>query len=181
MARAPIQSPKSRVDPRRAKNWRGLRSDCRRSWSEFTGGGKNMKHIEASIEYISRDGEIEIEDENGDLHKGLDGVKDVRDAWARGRIGIPEEGQKRKEAFNIILSMPPGTDRESVKDSGRAFAAAQFQNHQYVFASHEDERHPHVHLIVKAVAHDGIRLNPRKADLQLWRVRSSPNSYGREG
>jgi type III secretion system FlhB-like substrate exporter len=67
--------------------------------------------------------------------------------------------------------MPPGTDRESVKDSARAFAAAQFRNHQYVFASHEDERHPHVHLIVKAVAHDGIRLNPRKADLQLWRVR----------
>ena len=138
---------------------------------KITGGGKNMKHIEASIEYISRDGEIEIEDENGDLHKGLDGVKDVRDAWARGRIGIPEEGQKRKEAFNIILSMPPGTDRESVKDSARAFAAAQFRNHQYVFASHEDERHPHVHLIVKAVAHDGVRLNPRKADLQLWRVR----------
>lgn len=136
---------------------------------KITGGGKNMNHIEASIEYISRDGEVEIEDENGDLHKGLDSVKDVRDAWARGRIGIPEEGQKRKEAFNIILSMPPGTDRESVKDSARAFAAAQFQNHQYVFASHEDEKHPHVHLIVKAVANDGIRLNPRKADLQLWR------------
>lgn len=138
---------------------------------KITGGGKNMNHIEASIEYISRDGEVEIEDENGEIYQGLEGVKDVRDAWARGRIGIPEEGQRRKEAFNIILSMPPGTDRNAVKDSARAFAAAQFRNHQYVFASHEDEKHPHVHLIVKAVAHNGIRLNPRKADLQLWRER----------
>ena len=138
---------------------------------KITGGGKNMKHIEASIEYISRDGEVEIEDENGDVHRGLDGVKDVRDAWARGRIGIPETGQARKEAFNIILSMPAGTDRELVKNSARAFAAAQFKNYQYVFASHDDEKHSHVHLIVKAVGRDGKRLNPRKADLQKWRER----------
>jgi hypothetical protein len=30
-------------------------------------------------------------------------------------------------------------------------------------------RHPHVHLTVKAAGHDGIRLNPRKPDLQRWR------------
>ena len=29
--------------------------------------------------------------------------------------------------------------------------------------------HPHVHLTVKAVGLDGVRLNPRKADLQRWR------------
>lgn len=69
---------------------------------KITGGGKNMNHIEASIKYISRDGEVEIEDENGEIYLGLDGVKDVRDAWAKGRIGIPDESQKRKEAFNIF-------------------------------------------------------------------------------
>ena len=36
-------------------------------------------------------------------------------------------------------------------------------------AAHEDEKHPHVHLTVKAVNQDGVRLNPRKADLQYWR------------
>ncbi len=29
--------------------------------------------------------------------------------------------------------------------------------------------HPHVHLTVKAAGLDGVRLNPRKADLQRWR------------
>lgn len=28
--------------------------------------------------------------------------------------------------------------------------------------------HPHVHLTVKAAGLDGVRLNPRKADLQRW-------------
>ena len=136
---------------------------------KISGGGKNMKHIKAHMDYISRNGEVEIEDENGDLHKGIEAVRDVRDAWAKGKIGIPYEGEKRKEAFNIVLSMPPGTDRQSVKDAARAFAKEQFGNHQYIFAAHDDEKHPHVHLAVKAVGHDGIRLNPRKGDLQFWR------------
>jgi len=37
------------------------------------------------------------------------------------------------------------------------------------FTAHDDEAHPHVHLVVKAVGRDGVRLNPRKADLQRWR------------
>ena len=136
---------------------------------KITGGGKNMKHIKAHMDYISRNGGIEVEDENGDLHLGKEAILDVRDAWAKGRIGIPEVGEKRKEAFNIMLSMPPGTDRQSVKDAARTFAKAQFGEHQYIFSSHEDEKHPHVHLTVKAVDNQGVRLNPPKGDLQQWR------------
>lgn len=136
---------------------------------KISGGGKNMKHIKAHMDYISRNGEVDIEDENGDIHQGIEAVRDVRDSWAKGKIGIPYEGEKRKEAFNIVLSMPPGTDREAVKDAAREFAKQEFGNHQYVFAAHDDEKHPHVHLAVKAVGNDGIRLNPRKGDLQFWR------------
>jgi Relaxase/Mobilisation nuclease domain len=136
---------------------------------KISGGGKNMERIKAHMDYISRNGDVEIEDENGDLHQGKEAVRDVRDAWAKGKIGIPYEGEKRKEAFNIVLSMPPGTDRQAVKDAARAFAKEQFGNHQYVFAAHDDEKHPHVHLAVKAVDHDGVRMNPRKGDLQFWR------------
>lgn len=136
---------------------------------KVSGGGKNMMHIKAHMDYISRNGEVEIEDENGHVHKGMESVRDVRDAWAEGKFTIPYEGEKRKEAFNIVLSMPPGTDRQAVKDAARAFAKDQFENHQYVFAAHGDEKHPHVHLAVKAVDNDGIRMNPRKGDLQNWR------------
>lgn len=119
------------------------------------------------MDYISRNGEVEIEDENGDIHQGMEAVRDVRDSWAKGKIGIPYEGEKRKEAFNIVLSMPPGTDRQAVKDAAREFAKQEFGNHQYVFAAHDDEKHPHVHLAVKAVGNDGIRLNPEEGRLAV--------------
>ncbi|MDP4573466.1 relaxase/mobilization nuclease domain-containing protein [Pseudomonas sp. LPH60] len=136
---------------------------------KISGGGKNMRQIKAHMDYISRNGEVEIEDENGQTYLGKEDVRDVRDAWAKGKIGIPDQGEERKEAFNIVLSMPPGTNRQAVKDAARSFAMSQFDSHQYIFAAHDDEKHPHVHLAVKAMSKDGVRLNPRKADLQQWR------------
>ncbi|MEO5831028.1 MAG: relaxase/mobilization nuclease domain-containing protein [Rhodanobacter sp.] len=136
---------------------------------KISGGGKDMRHIKAHMDYISRNGTVEVEDENGVRHLGKEEVRDVRDSWADGKTRIPTEEGTRKEAFNIVLSMPPGTSRQAVKDAARMFAAEQFVNHQYVFAAHDDEAHPHVHLAVKAVDKDGARMNPRKADLQQWR------------
>lgn len=141
---------------------------------KISGGGKNMQHIKAHMDYISRindksKDDVELEDEQGNIYLGKDDIDEVRDIWAKGKIPIPEQGERRKEAFNIVLSMPPGTHRQSVKDAARDFAKSQFSDHQYLFAAHEDEKHPHVHLTVKAVSHKGKRLNPRKRDLQKWR------------
>lgn len=134
---------------------------------KISGGGKDMRSIKAHMDYISRNGAVELEDERGRVHQGKDEVRAVRDDWRGG--GIPYEDGEKREAFNIVLSMPPGTDRASVKKATRAFASELFDNHQYVFAAHDDEKHPHLHLTVKAVDLDGVRLNPRKADLQHWR------------
>jgi type IV secretory pathway VirD2 relaxase len=68
--------------------------------------------------------------------------------------------------------MPAGTDAAAVKDAARAFAIETFgHNHDYVFVQHLEDKHPHVHLTVRSLGHDGKRLNPRKADLQVWRER----------
>ena len=46
--------------------------------------------------------------------------------------------------------------------------------HRYAMALHAEQKdghgkHPHVHLVVKAEHQfEGLRLNPRKADLQRW-------------
>ena len=62
--------------------------------------------------------------------------------------------------------------RSGTKDSARAFAIETFgDNHDYVFVQHLDDKHPHVHLTVRSLGHDGRRLNPRKAALQAWRER----------
>jgi hypothetical protein len=67
--------------------------------------------------------------------------------------------------------MPAGTPAKFVKDSAREFAQETFAGHKYVFVLHEDTDSPHVHLAVRAERIDGVRLNPRKADLRAWRQR----------
>lgn len=138
---------------------------------KVTGGGKSMSRIKAHFDYISRNGDVPLEDETGQVIQGKEALGALRDDWKMSADGatIPYEDGYRREAFNIVLSMPPGTDRDAVRAAARDFAKANFDGHMYVFASHDDEKHPHVHLCVKAVGRDMTRLNPRKADLQAWR------------
>lgn len=171
-----VRVPISEAKPRRVSGTAAARSRLKgivRKAPEVlvkvSGGGKGMRAIKAHMDYISRNGHVALENENGEIIDGREAVRDLRDEWKLGLYGIPEESHK-KEAFNIILSMPPGTDRKSVTDAAREFAKTELSgNFQYVLATHDDEKHPHVHLCVKAQGIDGTRLNPRKADLQRWR------------
>lgn len=136
---------------------------------KITGGGKDMARIKAHIQYISRNGEVELENEQGDVYQGSKDLKDIYSNWKNDGYRIVDENGRRREAFNFVLSMPPNTNRDAVTMAVRDFAKEQFSDHQYLMVTHKDEDHPHVHLTVKAVSHNGIRLNPRKADLQAYR------------
>ncbi|EDT04232.1 putative DNA relaxase/nickase, TraS/VirD2-like protein [Burkholderia ambifaria IOP40-10] len=132
---------------------------------------QGMGAIRRHLRYISRHGTIELEDQNGDRITGKDALRDLMKTWQFGGWGIPETSTRR-EVFNIMLSMPPGTDRQAVRSAARDFAALEFgDGRAYVFAAHDDEAHPHVHLSVQVRGPDGRRLNPRHHDLQRWRER----------
>jgi hypothetical protein len=141
---------------------------------KVTGGGRGMSHIAAHFSYISRNGQLELENERGEKIGGKEGLRELRDDWKIGGTEIPERSPRR-EAYNIILSMPPGTaDAADVQAAAREFARREFANHAYVAVLHRPEDdpktdRPHVHLAVRAEGIDGQRLNPRKADLQRWR------------
>jgi hypothetical protein len=68
-----------------------------------------------------------------------------------------------------MLSMPRGTDPQSVQRAARAFAQEELADHRYVMVLHDHQANPHVHLSVRAESRHGRRLNPRKADLHRWR------------
>jgi hypothetical protein len=134
-------------------------------------GAQGMGAVRRHLRYISRNGKVELEDQDGMTMLGRDALHDLTDAWHLGGWGIPEES-RRREVFNVLLSMPPGTERQAVRNAARAFAAEEFgDGRRYVFATHDDEAHPHVHLSVQVRGPDGKRLNPRKQDLQRWRER----------
>jgi hypothetical protein len=87
---------------------------------------------------------------------------------AAGRSFIDDVGSRR-EALNIMLSMPQGTDPLTVLRAAREFAKDEFADHRYVMVLHDHQANPHVHLSVKIESDRGKRLNPHKADLHRWR------------
>jgi len=135
---------------------------------KVTGGGRGMAAIAAHLRYISKNGRLEIEDDREVVRTGKEAVRDLADQWRYGGSLIPEEGYRR-EAFNIMLSMPAGTNATLLQKAAREFAQTELVGHRYVMVLHEHQANPHVHLSVRAEAASGKRLNPRKADLQRWR------------
>lgn len=59
-----------------------------------------------------------------------------------------------------MFSMPAGTPPEKVQEAVRNFAREEFAlKHRYAFVLHTDQPHPHVHMVVKALSEQGVRLN----------------------
>jgi hypothetical protein len=135
---------------------------------KVTGGGRGMKAIAAHFRYISKNGRLEIEDERGQPGLGRDAVRELVEDWRLGGSLI-EDVSDRREAFNIMLSMPRGVDALTVQRAAREFAKTELADHKYVMVLHDHQANPHVHLSVRAESMHGKRLNPRKADLQRWR------------
>lgn len=145
---------------------------------KITGGGRGMKAIAAHFRYIGRQGKdeaggkgktLEIEDERGEKIQGRDGLVQLADEWRVAGAYIDDDSPRR-EAFNIIFSMPAGTPPEAVRGATAEASRELFEGHKYVFVLHEDQGAPHVHLSVRADRYDGVRLSPRKADLDRWRA-----------
>lgn len=135
--------------------------------------GAASKHLD----YIGRYGELELEDEYGRLLHGRIG-KDLMEDWDldidhvqdRRRLSGARERRPPKLIHKLMFSMPPGTPPDKVLGAVRNFAREQFAlQHRYAFVLHTDEPHPHVHLVLKAVSEQGVRLNIKKATLRHWR------------
>jgi hypothetical protein len=135
---------------------------------KVTGGGRGMKAIAAHFRYISKNGRLDIEDDRGVVEHGKEVLRDLQDQWRLGGSLIDDVGSRR-EALNIMLSMPHGTDPLTVLRAAREFAKDEFADHRYVMVLHGHQANPHVHLSVKIESNQGKRLNPHKADLHRWR------------
>lgn len=139
---------------------------------KVSGTVRDARHLRSHLDYISRNGKIEVETERGEVISTRDRLREEHRAWCD-ELGPPRSNERH--TVNIVLSMPAGTDAEAVRRASRAFAKSVFgERNQYLMAVHhpgndKDTKHPHAHLTVKARGYDGTRLDPKKADLQIWR------------
>lgn len=135
----------------------------------ISGKAKGGRHVEEHLRYITRNGDLTAEDEVGRLVKGRRMVKETAAAWMEG--SSLNRRSNSRDTVNIILSMPPGTDRDRLLDAARQFGREVFgAEHSYLLVRHDDTDHPHCHLTVRSLGFSGRRLNPKRDDLQAWRV-----------
>lgn len=141
-------------------------------------GSSTGRGVNAHFSYISRNGELEIETDDGERLLGHEaGQRLIRD-W---NLDLDEDRQRPdlfainrrrppKLVHRVIFSMRAGTPPEKVLGAVRDFAREEFGlKHRYAMVLHTDEPHPHVHVVVKAVSENGVRLNIRKETLRHWR------------
>ena len=93
---------------------------------KVTGGGRGMGAIAAHFRYIAKAGRLPFEDDRGVVREGKEALRAVTEQWRYGGSEIGETSPRR-EAFNVILSMPRGTDPLIVQRAAREFAKAELR------------------------------------------------------
>ena len=61
---------------------------------KVTGGGRGMTAIAAQFRDISRAGKLEIEDNRGDVRRGMEALHDLVEQWRHGGVPIDEVGHR---------------------------------------------------------------------------------------
>lgn len=142
-------------------------------------GGHGLGAVARHFTYLNRNGELAIETDEGEELKGTKAAGELVDDWdleleesrpTTADNKPRENGRQPRLVHKMIFSMPAGTPPTKVLQAVKGFAREEFgAKHRYAMVLHTDQPHPHVHLVVKAMGHDGRRLNIRHATLREWR------------
>jgi hypothetical protein len=141
-------------------------------------GASDLKAVRKHLDYIGRKGERDLETDDGEKLRGAQVGKELSEDWdldldeQRNKsdlVAMPGK-QPPRLVHKVMFSMPAGTSPDKVLAAVRNFCREEFAlKHRYAMALHTDEPHPHVHVVIKAVSEQGVRLNIRKATLREWR------------
>lgn len=140
---------------------------------KVSGRTRDGGHLKAHMEYITRNGKIEAETDYGRV-KGKEAVNDLHADWSDDEIIYKGQHNVRRAplSVNMVLSMPPGIDREAFRNAVRDFVDAEIRPRaDVIVAFHDDTMHPHAHVTVRGRQHSGHAFNPGKVVLEHYRER----------
>ena len=159
--------------PKESRAWKGTLADRVRvsrhlpqAVLKISSHNSGQGRVRARLRYISRQGMLAIETDEGLTIEGLDEIDRLVDDWA---ADFSSRANSR-DTMSLVISMPAGTDQEAAVTAAREFFADTFkENHEYVFAGHDDTDNFHIHLVVKARSRGGKPMRATRRDPQLWR------------
>lgn len=143
----------------------------------------DLKAVGKHLDYIGRHGKLDLETDDGEHVSGRSGKAllddwdlDLDDVRRQATLTATKGRNRPKLVHKLMFSMPPGTPPDKVLGAVRNFACEEFWGqHRYALTLHTDEPHPHVHLVLKAISEQGMRLNIKKATLRHWRSEFAQN------
>ena len=150
---------------------------------KITSHSQGLGSVRARLHYISRKGALSVETDEGVFLEGTEELDAFAEDWSVDFSGRRGSQRKARDTMNLFVSLPSGADRDRALEAARDFFKATFsENHEYVFAAHDDSDHFHVHLIVKLRGRDGKVLRASRKDPELWRqgFAEKARSYGIE-
>lgn len=155
---------KHQSDPTTVKDMLQTASRKTQAIFKISSFGHTPKRIIAHMRYISRCSKLALEDQDGNKLISSKSQHEILKDWSLDF----KDSDRNRHTMHLVLSTPPGTDREATLHSAKAFLEKEYKStgHDYVFVAHHDTDHPHVHAVIKMVSHFGQRLNPRKAYLR---------------
>jgi hypothetical protein len=114
---------------------------------KVTGGGTKRGAVAAHFAYLSRQGTLEIETDEGERTGRREEHKRLLDDWhlelTAGQYRREKDGPARrptKLVHNIVLSMPAPTPPDKVLAAARQFAREKFRQHRYAMVLHTPRR-----------------------------------------
>ncbi|AWI35149.1 MobP1 family relaxase [Helicobacter apodemus] len=142
---------------------------------KITSGSKNLQALSRHINYISRDGNVELISSDFDRYIGKDETLEVKKIFKNEGSPIPlyKEGAKEKRhTINMVFSMKKHftTPKEKLQQAAITSLKRMYPNNFFVVAFHNDTDNPHCHVCLKVADKNGKRINPRKSDLASLRT-----------
>ncbi|MBZ7942838.1 MobP1 family relaxase [Campylobacter molothri] len=137
---------------------------------KITSGSKNYQALLKHLDYISRDGNVELITNDFDKYIGKDEILEVKRIFKNEGAPIPlyKEGAKEKRhTINMVFSMKEHstTPKEKLQQAAIIALKKSYPNNFFVLAFHADTDNPHCHICLKVADKNGKRINPKKADL----------------
>jgi hypothetical protein len=145
---------------------------------KVSGGARSLRGVAQHLDYIGREGRGQVQTDDGDRLQGKGFEKALLNDWdldleahrRHSERAITAGRKPPKLVHNLVFSMPKGTPPDKVLRAVQVFAREKFAlKNRYAMALHVDQGHPHVHMVVKAVSEQGVRLYIRKPMLREWR------------
>lgn len=145
---------------------------------KITGDSKHFESLTAHLDYISRNGDVELFFNEWDTYLGKENNISVKDRFRNDNLEFPKENEKnpkdkeKREAVHIVFSMREHstTPEDKLKKAVLETLNKKYPDNLSVCAFHNDTDNPHIHAVLKLTDINGKRTHIYKKDLNDLRT-----------